>query len=335
MTITRRHALAAAGAAVTLPMISRPASAATLRYAHVGSPGDVQTRFADEVAALARQRSNGRTEIRVFGNSQLGGVSEMVDGVQSGAIQMAHHEFASLTKYVPELGVFNAPYVYRDGRHALAATDPENSPVVRELNDRLVRAAGIRIVGRMYRGPRHITARFPVRRPEDLRNRPFRAVPLDLWVSMVRGFGAVPTPVEVSELPTALMTGVVVGQENPLTMINANKLFEVQSHVSLTGHMLSVLAVFANDRAWQRLPADERQAVSAALTEKANESLAWAEAADAELVQELRRRGMTVITAAEGLDNEAFRTAVLAQIRRDYPAWTPLIERIGQVQTGS
>jgi TRAP-type C4-dicarboxylate transport system substrate-binding protein len=151
----------------------------------------------------------------------------------------------------------------------------------------------------------------------------------------VRGFGAVPTPVEVSELPTALMTGVVVGQENPLTMINANKLFEVQSHVSLTGHMLSILAVFANDRAWQRLPEDERQAINAALAEKANESLAWAEAADAELVQVLKQRGMTVITEADGLDNAAFRTAVQAQIRRDYPNWTSLIERIGQVQAAS
>jgi TRAP-type C4-dicarboxylate transport system substrate-binding protein len=156
MTIARRHALAAAGAAAALPFLSRGAQAATLRYAHVGSPGDVQTRFADEFAALARQRSNGRTDVRVFGNSQLGGVSEMVDGVQTGAIQMAHHEFASLTKYVPELGVFNAPYVYRDGRHALAATDPERSPVVQEMNERLVRAAGIRIVGRMYRGPRSV-----------------------------------------------------------------------------------------------------------------------------------------------------------------------------------
>lgn len=334
-TFTRRHALAAAGAAAALPLLPRAARAATLRYAHVGSPGDVQTRFADELAALVREKSGGKTDFRVFGNSQLGGVSEMVDGVQSGAIQMAHHEFASLTKFVPELGVFNAPYVYRNGRHALAATDPEASPVVQEMNERLVQTSGLRIVGRMYRGPRHITARFPVRRPEDLQNRPFRAVPIDLWVSMVRGFGAVPTPVEVSELPTALMTGVVVGQENPLTMINANKLYEVQSHVSLTGHMLSVLAVFANDRAWQRLPAEERQAISAALTEKANESLAWAEAADAELVEELKKRGMTVITTSDGLDNDAFREAVLAQVRRDYPTWSPLIERIGAVQAAS
>lgn len=335
MTLSRRAMLATATAAAALPIVSREAHAATLRYAHVGSPGDVQTRFADELAALAKQKSGGRLDIRIFGNSQLGGVSEMVDGVQSGAIQMAHHDFASLTKYVPELGVFNAPYIYRDGRHALAATDPERSPVARELNEKLIAAAGIRIVGRFYRGPRHITAKFAVRKPEDLSNKPFRAVPVDLWVSMVRGFGAVPTPVEVSELPTALMTGVVVGQENPLTMINANKLFEVQSHVSLTGHMLSIIAVFANDRAWQRLPDDERQALAAALNEKANESLAWALAADAELVQVLKQRGMTVITEAEGLDNAAFRAAVQAQIRRDYPSWTPLIERIDQVQAAS
>lgn len=335
MSITRRHALAAAAGAAILPFAPREAQAATLRYAHVGAPGDVQTRFAEEFAALVRTKSNGRTDIRVFGNSQLGGVSEMVDGVQSGAIQMGHHDFASLVKFVPDLGVFNAPYVYRDGRHALAATDPDNSPVLKEMNERLVSAAGIRIVGRMYRGPRHISARFAVRSPDDLRNKPFRAVPLDLWVSMVRGFGAIPTPVEVSELPTALMTGVVVGQENPLTMINANKLYEVQSHVALTGHMLSVLCVFANDRAWQRLPAEERQAVSASLAEKASESLAWAQQADANLVQELRGRGMTIIGPAEGLNNDAFRTAVTAQIRRDYPNWAPLMERIAAIQAAS
>lgn len=335
MTIARRHALLAAAGAGTLPFLARPAFAATLRYAHVGAPNDVQTRFADELAVLVRTKSNGRTDIRVFGNSQLGGVSEMVDGVQSGAIQMGHHDFASLVKFVPDLGVFNAPYVYRDGRHALAATDPETSPVLQEMNERLVSTAGIRIVGRIYRGPRHISARFPVRSPDDLRNRPFRAVPLDLWVSMVRGFGAIPTPVEVSELPTALMTGVVVGQENPLTMISANKLYEVQSHVALTGHMLSVLCVFANDRAWQRLPAEERQAVSAALAEKATESLGWAEQADASLVQELRGRGMTIIGPADGLNNDAFRTAVTAQIRRDYPNWAPLMERISAIQTAS
>jgi len=332
-TITRRAALAAgAGSLAAVALSPREARAATLRYAHVGAPGDVQTRFADELAVAVRAKSGGRTELRIFPNSQLGGVSEMVDGVQQGSIQMAHHDFASLAKFAPEIGVFNAPYIYRDGEHALAATDPDTSPVLREINDRRVAASGVRIVGRIYRGARHISARFPVRSPADLTNKPFRAVPLELWVSMVKGFGAVPTPVEVAELPTALMTGLVVGQENPLTMISANKLFEVQSHVAMTGHMISLLAVFANDRAWQRLPADERAALTEALREKGRESFEWAKADEARLVSELQGRGMTFITAENGLDQNAFRTAVLAQVNRDFPAWAPLIARIGQIR---
>src|SRR5918993_533138 len=78
---------------------------------------------------------------------------------------------------------------------------------------------------------------------------------------MIRGFGAIPTPVEVAELPTALMTGMVIGQENPLTMINANKLYEVQSHVMLTGHMQNVLPVFVNERAWQSISEKDRNAI--------------------------------------------------------------------------
>lgn len=331
-SITRRAALIAGAAATAATLAPREAFAATLRYAHVGAAGDVQTRFAEEVAAAARTKSGGRTDIRLFPNSQLGGVSEMVDGVQQGSIQMAHHDFASLAKFVPEIGVFNAPYIYRDGEHALRATDPDTSPVLREINDKLVAASGVRIVGRIYRGARHISSRFPVRTPADLANRPFRAVPLSLWVSMVKGFGAVPTPVEVAELPTALRTGLVVGQENPLTMISANKLFEVQSHVSMTGHMISLLAVFANDRAWQRLPADERTAVTEALREKGLESFEWAKADEARLVSELQRQGMTFITEANGLDQAAFRTAVLAQVNQDFPAWAPLIARIGEIR---
>lgn len=328
---TRRAAFAGAAA---LPFIARPhaAWAATLRYAHVGAAGDVQTRFAEELAVAVRAKSGGATDIRVFPNSQLGGVSEMVDGIQQGSIQMGHHDFASLAKFVPEIGVFNAPYIYRDGEHALAATDPDTSPVLIELNQKLVSGSGVRIVGRIYRGARHISSKFPVRSPADLRNRPFRAVPLDLWVSMVKGFGAVPTPVEVSELPTALMTGMVVGQENPLTMISANKLFEVQSHVSMTGHMISLLAVFANDRAWQRLPEAERKALTDSLREKGRESFEWARADEAKLVSELQGRGMTFITAENGLDQAAFRSSVLAQVNRDFPSWAPIIEKIGTIR---
>jgi TRAP-type C4-dicarboxylate transport system substrate-binding protein len=98
-----------------------------------------------------------------------------------------------------------------------------------------------------------MTAKMAVYSPADLKDKRFRGVPLQLWTSMIKGMGAIPTPVEVGELPTALMTGMVIGQENPLTMINANKLYEVQTHVMLTSHMQNVLPVFINEKTWQSI----------------------------------------------------------------------------------
>lgn len=330
MLLTRPKAVMAAA---LLTIAGWPALAQTeLRYAHVGAEGDIQTRYAAEAAAEIAAATNNEVTIQVFPASQLGNVAEMVDGVRMGTIQMGHHDFASLARIVPDIAVFNAPFIYRDGAHALAATDPANSPALAELNEKLVAEGGVRIIGRIYRGARQISSNFEIKSPDDMAGKPFRAVPLDLWISMVTGFGAIPTPVEVSELPTALMTGLVVGQENPLTMISANKLYEVQSHVAMTGHMQSVLAVFVNDAAWQGLTEEQRTSITEVLDKKADESLQWATESEQALIEELTGLGMTFTTVENGLDIEAFRTKVLAQINADFPNYTPYIEQIMAVE---
>ena len=89
--------LTLAGAAACMALYAGAAEAQIkLRYAHVGVANAPQTLYADEVAALVKQRTNGRVEIQVFANSQLGGVGEMVDGIKAGSIAMGHHDFASL-----------------------------------------------------------------------------------------------------------------------------------------------------------------------------------------------------------------------------------------------
>lgn len=321
---------ALAGAALVLTS-AMPAFAVNLRYAHVGAEGDIQTVFAAQAAAGVKAASNGDVNITVYPASQLGGVAEMVDGTKMGSISMGHHDFASLARLVPEVAVFNAPFIYRDGAHALAATDPATSPALKAINEKLVKQ-GVRIIGRIYRGDRHISSKFAVKTPADLAGKPFRAVPLELWVSMVKGFGAIPTPVEVSELPTALMTGVVVGQENPLTMIAANRLNEVQSHVSMTGHMRAVLAVFINEDVWQGMSEQQRATITKVLDDEAKKSLAMAQEGEAKLVAELKGRGMTFVTEADGLDLKTFRANVNAQIAKDFPAFMPLIEQIAAVK---
>ncbi len=321
-------ALTGAAAAFAL---TGAALAVELRYAHVGAEGDIQTVYATAAAAGVAEATGGEVTVTVYPASQLGGVAEMVDGIRMGSISMGHHDFASLARMAPEVAVFNAPFIYRDGAHALAATDPATSPALQAINEKLVEQ-GVRIIGRIYRGDRHISSNFPVLSPADLSGKPFRAVPLELWVSMVKGFGAIPTPVEVSELPTALMTGVVVGQENPLTMIAANNLNEVQSHISMTGHMRAVLAVFVNEEVWQGLTEEQRAAISKVLDDEAQASLQMAQDGETELVEDLKGRGMTILTEADGLDLATFRANVTAQVTQDFPEFAPLIAQIEAVQ---
>src|SRR5438034_480862 len=134
-------------AALLAAVLLAPAAHAQikLRYAHVGVANAPQTLYADEVAKLVRERTNGRIEIQVFANSQLGGVNEMVDGVKSGAISMGHHDFGSLGKVVPNTAVFNTPFMYRDAEHSLRATDPKLSPALREINQELIQKGNMRI----------------------------------------------------------------------------------------------------------------------------------------------------------------------------------------------
>ena len=255
--------------AMAAAMLAVPAAHAQtkLRWAHVGVANAPQTLYADEVAKLVKERTNGRIEIQVFPNSQLGGVGELVDGVKSGAISMGHHDFASLGKIVPNTAVFNTPFVYRDPGHSLRATDARTSAALKEINQQLVEKGNMRIVGSFFQGTRELTSKEKVLSPKDMAGKKYRGVPVKLWSSMLTGMGAVATPVEVSELATALATGLVVGQENPLPNIYNLKLYEVQKYVMMTNHMQSILAVFVNEKVWQSIPAADRKILEDTMAE--------------------------------------------------------------------
>lgn len=303
-----------------------------LRYAHVGVANAPQTLYADKVAELVKQRTSGRVEIQVFANSQLGGVGEMVDGIKAGAIAMGHHDFASLARVAPTTAVFNAPFLYRDAGHSLRATDSRTSEGLKAVNQELLQKGGMRIVGSFFQGTRHLTSKDKVLSPDDMKGKKYRGVPVKLWSSMLTGMGAVATPVEVSELATALATGLVVGQENPLPNIFNLKLYEVQKYVMLTGHMQSVLAVFVNERIWQGIPAADRKIIEDTMYEVGQQTLKWDEDSFDRYRKDLEAKGMTFVGEKDGLKLDAFRKAVLAQVAKDFPEWNALIPQIQAVK---
>jgi tripartite ATP-independent transporter DctP family solute receptor len=329
-----RIMLSAAAALAVATLAAAPLAQAQikLRYAHVGVANAPQTLYADEVAKLIKERTNGRVEVQVFPNSQLGGVGELVDGVKSGAISMGHHDFASLGKIVPNTAVFNTPFVYRDPGHSLRATDPRTSVALQEINKDLIAKGNMRIIGSFFQGTRELTSKEKVLSPKDMAGKKYRGVPVKLWSSMITGMGAVATPVEVSELATALATGLVVGQENPLPNIYTLKLYEVQKYVMMTNHMQSVLSVFINEKVWQSIQPGDRKIIEDTLAEVGAKTLEWDAQTAAKYRADLEAKGMVFIEAKDGLDLPAFQKAVLTQVNKDFPEWTGYIQQIQAVK---
>lgn len=326
--------IAAAGfvGAVLMAPITASQAQTVLRYAHVGAEGESQTRYATELAALIKQKTEGRVDVRVFPGSQLGNISEMINGVRIGSVAMAHHDFASLDRIVEDVSVFNAPFIYRDAAHAMKATDARTSPVMQDMNKQLVEKGGVRIVGNFYRGARQLSAKFPVKSPDDLKGRKIRGVPIKLWNTMLSGMGAIPTPVEITELMTALSTGLVDGQENPLNNIIAQRFYEVQPYIMMTSHMESVLGLFINEGVWRKLPDKDRALFEEAASEMAQRSVAWANESVAKDQEFLRSKGVTIIEAKDGLNLNAFRSSVGAQLQKDFPNWVGHIQKIQAIQ---
>jgi TRAP-type C4-dicarboxylate transport system substrate-binding protein len=149
---------------------------------------------------------------------------------------------------------------------------------------------------------------------------------------MIKGMGAIPTPVEISEIMPALMTGLVDGQENPLNNIIARKMWEANKFVMMTSHMESVLATFINEKAWQGIPAADRKIMQDCFAEMGQRSLKWAKDAEADEVATLKKNGVTIIDEKNGLDLKAFRDSVGKQILTDYPNWGPYIAKLKEVK---
>ena len=306
----RRSVLALGGAAAVSAALPMRASAQTvLRYGHNNEPASVAGAQADWFAEALGASSNGDIKVDVYPASQLGKLQELAEAVSLGTIAFSHNTAGALGSLYEPFAALDTPYLYRDIDHLMAVTDV-NSPVMQELNEGLIAAANVRVIYAHYFGRRNLTCNKAVMSPEDLAGVKIRAVPFPIYTTAVEGMGAVAVPVDWSEVPTALATGVVQGQENPVNVVLKVKLFEVQSHLMLTGHMSNAEVVVMNEDVWQGMSDEQKAAVEQAASEtreKATKAILDNEEAE---TQELRDAGMTVIGEEDGLDLAAFREGV-------------------------
>ncbi|MCC9623949.1 TRAP transporter substrate-binding protein [Thalassospira sp. MA62] len=306
-----RHLVATVATAISFGVIAHGAQAQDyeLSYGHMNSPTSIVGMQADWLAEEVAKNTNGAVKIDVYPSSQLGKIQELAEGVSMGSIALSHNTAGAISSLYEDFGVLDTPYLYRDYDHLMKVVDIA-SPVMTHLNEGLIENTGMRVLYAFYFGTRQLTANMAVKTPADLSGVKIRAIPSPVYLTAVEGLGAAPVPVDWSEVPTALATGIVQGQENPVNVAVDHKLYEVQSHMMLTGHISAAEIVVINEDLWQSFPDDIKKGIATAaetVREKASKMILDQESSDLETLKEA---GMTIIGPDDGLDVAAFRSSV-------------------------
>jgi len=298
----RRRCIAAIGLAAAALLAGGPAFAQTeLKLGHVGEPGSLLAASCEEYAKRINARLAGKVKVVVFGSSQLGGDKEMLQKVKLGTLDMVLPSTV-MSSEVDLFGIFEMPYLVKDREHMKrieqAVFWPKLAPEAEKK--------GLRTIAVWENGYRNITNnKHPIKTPDDLKGIKLR-VPEGKWrVKMFQAYGANPSPMKFSELFTALQTGVMDGQENPLTQIYSAKLQEVQKYLSLSGHVYTPSYLIVGSRKWATLPADVRKVLED--TAKETQAFVYETAAreENELLGKLKQGGMQV----NEVDKDAFFAA--------------------------
>ena len=207
-----------------------------------------------------KTETSGALEIQLFPNNQLGADTDVLGQLRSGAVEFFTLSGLILSTLVPAASISGIGFAFNDYDTVWKAMDGDLGAFVRAE----IAKAGIVVMDQPYdNGFRHVTTGVrPIRTAADLKDVKVRVPPSPLWTSMFKAFGAAPVSINFAEVYSALQTKVADGQENPLAVISSSKLYEVQKHLALTGHMWDGFWPLANRRAWQALPKD-MQAIAA------------------------------------------------------------------------
>jgi tripartite ATP-independent transporter DctP family solute receptor len=261
-----------------------------LKFGHVGNPGSLFAKSAEEFAKRANSKLGGKATVVVFGSSQLGGDKELLQKLKLGTVDLALPSTV-MSSESDLFGIFEMPYLVKDRKHMNAI---EKAVVWPSLAPE-VEKKGLKIIAVWENGYRHITNnRHPINLPKDLDGIKLRT-PEGKWrVKMFQAYGANPSPLKFSEVFTALKTGVFDGQENPFSQIFSAKFHEVQKYMTLTGHVYTPAYVTVGAKRWAGLPADVRKILED--TAKETQAFVYETAAkdESELLGKIKAAGVQV-----------------------------------------
>lgn len=322
MKFTLKAALFAGAA-----LCSTTASARDLVIGHVlpvtSHYGLAAQAFADRLEEL----SDGEFTVQQAPAGQLGADRDLIEGLQIGSVDFVVTASAPLTNFVPEIAIFDLPFLFRDYGHARRVLDSEiGDELLAKISENNIQA-----LAWGENGFRHVTNSVrEIAAPEDLSGLKIRTMENRVHMAAFSGIGAAPTPMAWTEVISALQQGVVDGQENPITVITTSNLWEVQKYFSATAHVYSPTLLLASPSLYSGLSDEEKgwfdEAAEAAVTTMRAEVDRLEEVG----MEQLREHGMQVKTDIDRAPFAAAAESASYDIYTD-TFGTELIDRIKSV----
>jgi tripartite ATP-independent transporter DctP family solute receptor len=263
----------------------------TIKFATQNPKGHPIVMGLEKFKELVEAKSGGKIKVNVFPGGTLGSDQANVAALQGGTLEMVSMNSGILANQVKEFAIFDFPFMFGGATEADAVLDGNFGKKMHAmLNDK-------GLIGLAYfeLGFRQITnSKRPITKVEDLEGLKLRVIPNPINVDWVKALGANPTPLPFPEVYSALDQKAIDGQENPETVIAANKFFEVQKHMVISNHQYNPQSVLISKKFWDGLSAEQQKWVAQAAVEAAKYQRAQARGAVASAVDTLKKNGMQV-----------------------------------------
>jgi tripartite ATP-independent transporter DctP family solute receptor len=295
--------------------VTQAGAQTTVRLSHPTPANSHYGAGSQAFCAELEKRTTGRYKCQI----QAGANDERasIEAVQLGTLDVTNTSTGPVSNFVPEVGIVDIPFLFRDYDHARRVLD---GPIGQDILAKFP-SKGIIALAWTENGFRHLTnSRRAVVKPDDVKGLKVRTMQNPVHIQAFQSIGVQPTPMAFSELFTSLQQGVVDGQENPIPVILASKFSQVQKHLSLTGHVYSPSLLLMSPKLWNSLSeADKtnfREAAkvgSAAQRKKVNDD-------EASGIAQLKSEGMEVVTNVDGQAFRAAMTPVLSEFAKKYGA---------------
>lgn len=308
LKLARRAVLAAGTAAIFAGAIGSVATAQDMIQLRLSAPSsDTDQRAVAMIEKFGPMVSE-FASFEPSWNATLFAQGTELEAIARGNLEMSITSAQELAVFFPEFSIFTAGYVHQDAAHQVAVfNDPLMDPFKQVVEDEL----GIKLLTVMYLGQRQVNLRqtkeeLTVMTPADLDGVNLRMPGTDAWQFLGRALGASPTPMAFTEVYTALSTGAVDGQDNPLPTVVDAKFYEVTNQIVLTSHLVDLNYIAISAEVFNGMTAEQQATVQAAADEAAEFGRQNQLAKEAELVSFLQDQGMEVYEP----DLAAFRTQV-------------------------